>query len=83
MNTQLKRPARAGRSKSNGARKSTVRPVSFAALPEEIERWKKAAEADRRTLAAWIRNRLIERDAQDGAMPSDSPARSSPAGEGA
>lgn len=37
-------------------------PVSFGAYPEEIVRWKAAADKADRPLSWWIRNRLLSLD---------------------
>lgn len=53
-----------GNSKSRVSDKKQI-PVSFGAYPDELERWKAAAEAEDRPLSWWIRNRLIAADARD------------------
>jgi hypothetical protein len=66
---QAKQPARAGQRKQSRARNAKQIPVSFGAYPEELERWKKAAEEADRPLAWWIRSRLLAMDARDDQRP--------------
>lgn len=40
-------------------------PFTGAALEEEIERWKRNADADGVAFSKWIRQRLLEADARD------------------
>jgi hypothetical protein len=65
MNTEAKRSRSADQPKSNS--KPAQVSVTFGAYPEEIERWKRAAQAEERALSWWIRKRLLELETQDGA----------------
>lgn len=42
-----------------------LQSTSFAALPEEIARWKARAAQEQRSYGWWIRNRLLAADARD------------------
>jgi hypothetical protein len=68
MITQQKQRVRT-RHTENGSKpkepKERLRPTSFAALPEEIERWTQAAKALDRSYAWYIRSRLLELDKRD------------------
>ena len=46
-----------------------LKPVSLAAYPAEIERWKAAAKADSRPLAQWLRLRVLEAEKQQESKP--------------
>ena len=35
-------------------------PVTFRAMPDEVENWKQQAEADDRSLSSWLRLRIRE-----------------------
>lgn len=61
-----------GRPKKYSHPKLALRPVSFAAYPEEIDRWRKAADAANRTFAWWIRNLLL--NAEGRGVPNGQPA---------
>lgn len=45
--------------------KAKLIPVSVTGFPEEIEIWKRKAEADNRSLSSWLRLRLLAADARD------------------
>ncbi|MBZ5662721.1 MAG: hypothetical protein LAO08_20155 [Acidobacteriia bacterium] len=67
MNAQARKSVSSNRAKR---KEVTQIPVSFGALPEEIERWKAAAKEADRPLSWWIRNRLLALDAQERALVS-------------
>lgn len=63
-----KKPAGSGYAKKTTNHKALLRPVTFAALPEDIKRWKQAAAAEGRSFAWWIRDRLLSMDKRDQEM---------------
>jgi hypothetical protein len=60
MITHPKKNTRAANVKKIADPKGRLRPISFAALPEEIQRWTRTAKAIDRSFAWWVRNRLLE-----------------------
>jgi hypothetical protein len=69
MNAQhQKKPAGSGYAKKTTNHKALLRPVTFAALPEDIKRWKQAAATEGRSFAWWIRDRLLLMDKRDREM---------------
>jgi hypothetical protein len=50
---------------AQGEEKPRLIPVSVAAYPDELERWKRKAAADNRPLSNWLRTRLLQADARD------------------
>lgn len=45
--------------------KTKLIPVSVAALPEEIEVWRRKADVDDRPLSSFLRRRLLAADKRD------------------
>ena len=43
--------------------KRRLQPVATAAYDEEIERWRRKAEADSRPISSWIRLRVLQAEA--------------------
>jgi hypothetical protein len=62
MSVHKRKSAGSGYAKRSLNHKSVLVPVTFAALPEDINRWKKAAAAEGRSFAWWIRDRLLSMD---------------------
>jgi hypothetical protein len=66
MNARNKSNGNSGYAKKSAKHsKSKLIPVAFAASAEDIKRWKKAADAEGRSLAWWIRLRMLAMDAQE------------------
>jgi hypothetical protein len=48
--------------------KPKIQTCGFAAYPDEVARWQKAADADHRSLSQWIRLRLLAADRREDAL---------------
>lgn len=55
--------------------KAKLIPVSVTGFPDEVESWKRRADADNRSLSSWLRLRLLAADARDEEMAARSSER--------